>query len=220
MKRIILFYSHQDEEWKNLILAHLGVLGTDLVRVWNDTQIETNSNWFHEIRRDFNESGAAVLLISSDFLLSGLIREAGVPELLEEYGKKNDLKVIPIIVRACPWKWVKWLDNLKVFPKEGKPLSISSQTEGESILKDMVKMLYRLVSVEDIPVGVSEPSSVKGRLFLGSRVYYDALRGPNGRFRHLNISEILLPGTESKLIDTNVSIAAMVATIIGTGRNG
>jgi WD40 repeat protein len=40
----------------------------------------------------------------------------------------------------------------------------------------------------------------------GSGKYYEALRGPNGRFRYLNISEILLPGTVNKLIDTMVSI--------------
>lgn len=40
----------------------------------------------------------------------------------------------------------------------------------------------------------------------GSKKYYKALRGPNGRFRYLNISEILLPGTVNRPIDTMVSI--------------
>ncbi len=47
---------------------------------------------------------------------------------------------------------------------------------------------------------------VTNTLLAGSRVYYEALRGPNGRFRFLKISDILFTGTETKWLDTNVDI--------------
>jgi WD40 repeat protein len=49
-------------------------------------------------------------------------------------------------------------------------------------------------------------TSVQSILYRGSGKYYKALRSPTGRFRYLDISEILLPGTVNKLIDTMVSI--------------
>jgi len=200
MKRVILLYSHQDEEWKNMVIDQVNLLGTNLTQIWNDQQIETNPNWFHELRRDLNESGAAVLLLSSDFLLSSFIRKVGIPEILEEYGKKNDLKVIPLIIRACPWRWIKWLQNYKVFTKEGKPLSILPHSERKSFLNDMVKILYRWISVNE---------SVREILLRGSRTYFQALCGPNGRFRFLNINEIILPSIKIiKRVEPTISTDA------------
>ncbi|HLP62103.1 MAG TPA: NACHT domain-containing protein [Candidatus Deferrimicrobium sp.] len=45
------------------------------------------------------------------------------------------------------------------------------------------------------------------RVFLqGSRAYYEALRGPNGRFRYLKISDILFTGTETKWLEACVEL--------------
>ncbi|MDQ1350845.1 MAG: hypothetical protein QG657_1147, partial [Acidobacteriota bacterium] len=39
-----------------------------------------------------------------------------------------------------------------------------------------------------------------------SRAYYDLLRGPNGRFRFLKISDILFTGAETKWLETHIEI--------------
>jgi hypothetical protein len=40
----------------------------------------------------------------------------------------------------------------------------------------------------------------------GSQTYYDRLRGANGKYRSLNISDILLPGTEKQWFDSHAQI--------------
>ncbi|MGE5341688.1 MAG: hypothetical protein ACM3SY_09425 [Candidatus Omnitrophota bacterium] len=49
-------------------------------------------------------------------------------------------------------------------------------------------------------------TDVRDILFNGSKKYYESLTGPNGRFRHLNISEILLASTKHDWIETSVEI--------------
>jgi WD40 repeat protein len=44
------------------------------------------------------------------------------------------------------------------------------------------------------------------RLFEGSKQYYKDLRGENGRFYHLDISDILLPGAKNKWLDSLVAL--------------
>jgi WD40 repeat protein len=40
----------------------------------------------------------------------------------------------------------------------------------------------------------------------GAKNYYNALRGPNGRFRFLRISDIILPGSQDQWLETNVEV--------------
>lgn len=43
-------------------------------------------------------------------------------------------------------------------------------------------------------------------LFNNSRKYYNALTGPNGRFKHLKIADIILPHSENEWIETHVAM--------------
>ena len=47
---VIISYSHEDENEKDQLLAHLNVLqGAGLVNVWSDDQINPGANWEVEI---------------------------------------------------------------------------------------------------------------------------------------------------------------------------
>jgi len=48
--------------------------------------------------------------------------------------------------------------------------------------------------------------SPREKLLNGSKAYYESLRGSNGRFEYLNISEIILPDLKTLWLDTFVSI--------------
>ena len=116
---IFICYSHKDEVWKERLVTQLGVLEVD---VWDDRRIPAGADWFPEIERAIGRASVAILLISADSLTSNFILGQEVPRLLERR-QKEGLRVIPLIVRPCAWKEVKWLSSIQAWPKDGRPLS-------------------------------------------------------------------------------------------------
>jgi len=66
---------------------------------------------------------------------------------------------------------------------------------------DRVKQL-----LEEEIAGKAMKRDVHKRLFEGSKRYYEALRGPNGRFKFLRISDIILPGSGDQWLETCAAI--------------
>ena len=63
MKRIFISYSHQDEQWKDLVKTHLGVLEkAGHLEVWYDRKIGCGNDWFPAIEDKIMAADAAVLL--------------------------------------------------------------------------------------------------------------------------------------------------------------
>jgi hypothetical protein len=142
---IFISYSHQDEKWLKLIVKHLGALEKERrLTVWNDDRITAGSDWYQEIEQALYEASAAVLLISVDFLTSDFILGEEVPRILRRRSQEG-LKLIPIILRSCPWKRVKWLQGMLVRPHDGKPLA--SFRGGEPREAEVVKIIDELLKL-------------------------------------------------------------------------
>lgn len=122
--KIFVSYSHKDEHWKNILNASLAPLRRlENVDIWEDRQVAAGSDWLKEVESYINAADIAILLISSDFLVSDFIVEAEIPHLLKR--RENEgLVVLPIIVRPCIWQSVGWLASLNVFPGNGIPISM------------------------------------------------------------------------------------------------
>jgi hypothetical protein len=116
-------YSHKDEEWKDRLVTHLGVLQQEgLLGVWDDRRIEVGADWYPEIEQAMQAASVAVLMVSANFLTSQFILGEEVPRLLQRRAEEG-VRVFPVIVKPCAWKQVSWLSRLQVRPKDGKPLS-------------------------------------------------------------------------------------------------
>jgi tetratricopeptide (TPR) repeat protein len=119
---VFISYSHKDEEEKERLLSHLGVLGkAGLIDLWSDDRIGAGGDWQREIREAMAQAQVAVLLISANYLTSDFILGEEVPTLLKRR-KGEGLKVFPVIARACAWRKVDWLDRMNVRPKNGRPV--------------------------------------------------------------------------------------------------
>lgn len=60
---VFISYSHKDEDWKDRLVTHLGVLEEEgLLRTWNDRKIGAGDEWFEEIRKAMDTARVAVLL--------------------------------------------------------------------------------------------------------------------------------------------------------------
>ena len=119
---VFISYSHLDEKWKDKLVKQLGVLEKEgLLAVWNDRLIGGGGKWYAEIQAAMEDAEVALLLISADFLTSGFILGEEVPALLKRQEKKG-LRIIPVIVKECPWRQVEWLSPLNARPRDGKAL--------------------------------------------------------------------------------------------------
>ncbi len=119
---VFVSYSHEDEEEKDRLLSHLGVVQTaGLIDVWNDDRLGAGADWKKEIREAMAQARVAILLISANFLTSDFILGEEVPALLKRR-KREGLTVFPVIAKACAWKVHDWLTKMNVRPKNGTPV--------------------------------------------------------------------------------------------------
>ncbi len=51
-----------------------------------------------------------------------------------------------------------------------------------------------------------DQDSLRESVLAGSRAFYQKLRGPNGRFKHLHISELILPRSQAPWLPTTVCV--------------
>ena len=123
MKKVFISYSHKDEDWKNRLVTHLGVLEKQgFLEIWDDRRIHGGEDWYEEIEKALESASVAILMISANFLTSDFILGEEVPPLLER--RQNEgVRVIPVIVKPCVWQAVNWLKPIQVRPKDGKPIS-------------------------------------------------------------------------------------------------
>src|SRR2546421_12148971 len=80
---VFISYSHKDEEWKDRVVTHLGVVRRGEVELWDDRRISAGAAWEQEIHNAMARAGAAILLVSANFLTSKFILNEEVPRLLQ-----------------------------------------------------------------------------------------------------------------------------------------
>ena len=119
---IFISYSQKDEDKKDKLLSHLGVLQqAGLINLWSADQIGPGAEWAQAIDQAIAQAKVAILLISANFLTSDFILSQEVPKLLKRR-QEEGLVVFPVIVTACAWRMVDWLAAMQVRPKSGKPV--------------------------------------------------------------------------------------------------
>lgn len=141
---VFISYCHKDEEWKNRMVSHLGVIQSEEhIEIWDDRRIEAGFDWYPEIQKAIDTSSIAILLISADFLTSNFIRSEEVPRLLERR-EKEGLRIFPVIVKPCAWQHVQWLVRMLVRPKDGRPISGGSEFQIDT---DMTAIADEIISI-------------------------------------------------------------------------
>ncbi|MCP5051745.1 MAG: toll/interleukin-1 receptor domain-containing protein, partial [bacterium] len=149
MKTIFISYSHKDETWKDRLVTQLKVLEMeDYFVVWDDRKIKTGDDWLPEIEKALDEADIAVLMVTADFLTSKFIKEKEIPTLLERR-EKEGLRVIPVIVKPCPWNAVEWLSKIQATPKDGHPLMGFDEFGIEKELAALAEKIYRRIRGEE-----------------------------------------------------------------------
>lgn len=136
--KVFISYSHKDEEWKDRIVSHLGVVAFDgKLSVWSDRKIVPGTDWLPQITRSMAQCKIALLLVSANFLTSTFCLESEVPALLKRRAKQG-LRLIPVIVKPCAWQRVSWLNGIQAYPPDGDALSGMKSSAADAALATLV----------------------------------------------------------------------------------
>lgn len=146
---VFISYSHKDEDWKNRFLPHLKVLEKqDRIFIWQDRQIDPGGKWFHEIKEVMEKAAVAVCLISADYLSSDFCLKEEIPYLLERR-EKEGMVLIPILLRPCAWKAVKWLKETQMIPRDGKSVSKDFRDEPDEVFAEVAMHIFDIIDKPD-----------------------------------------------------------------------
>jgi small GTP-binding protein len=129
--KIFISYSHKDETFKDELVTMLtGLQRRGIVDAWQDRRIEAGDEWYKSIQDAMNDCDLALLLVSADYLASRFIQEEEQPKLLQRR-QEIQLRVIPIIVRPCPWQSEPALKDLQALPRDNKAVITFSEATGD-----------------------------------------------------------------------------------------
>jgi len=155
-KKIFISYSHLDEEWMKRIAKHLTVFRLNF-DIWIDENIDPGDEWEKEIKNAIDEADIAILLISTDFLISDFIKNKELPWL----GRKQELynlRIIPFILKPSNWKEFEFYEKLDVRPKEKSFIEFNEKNgERDKVLVDFSKHIKTFIDKnEQITITLSE----------------------------------------------------------------
>ena len=166
---LFISYSHKDEDWKDRLVAHLGVLESQgMLDLWDDRRIEAGDDWYAGIEAAMDRACVAVLLVSANFLTSKFILNVEVPRMLQRSNEES-FRVFPVIAKPCVWKQVPWLVKMQLRPKYGRPLSGGNEhqidTDLAAIAEEVAAIILRgraaPASREFVPLGPDKLSLAK-----------------------------------------------------------
>ena len=143
---IFISYSHKDEEWKNRLVSHLGVLQHEgLLDVWDDRRIGGGEGWYPKIEEAIKKASVAILLISANFLTSNFILKEEIPHLLELRAEKG-MRIFPVVIKPCAWNQVKWLSQMNLRPEDGKPISGGTEHQIDTDLTNIANEVAEIIN--------------------------------------------------------------------------
>jgi hypothetical protein len=96
--KVFVSYSHHDQRWLERLLVHLKPLEREgRTEVWSDLRLIPGVPWRKEIRRAIDQSKAAVLLVSADFMASDFITSNELPPLLRA-AETRGVRILCLII--------------------------------------------------------------------------------------------------------------------------
>jgi TIR domain len=157
---VFISYSQSDARWKDRLALFLGVFQHEgFLHVWHDGLIQAGADWLPQIENAMAEARVAILLVSVRFLNSEFVRRKEVPVLMERR-QKEGLRVIPVIVSACPWQKVWWLSAIQARPLGGRTLEGLRKAQQNEVLSRLAEEVLDLVEQEHLSTAAKSPKPV------------------------------------------------------------
>src|SRR5207249_6348352 len=118
--KIFFCYAREDEPLLEKLKQHLKPLQRQgLIDIWYDRDISAGTEWESEIKKHLNSADIILLLVSPAFMSSDYCYSVEMLHALERH-KREEVRVIPVIVRPVHWK-DRRLGKLQVLPPDALP---------------------------------------------------------------------------------------------------
>lgn len=139
--KIFVSYSHEDKNWLDLVNKYLTSLKKYYPEVvpWSDQNLRTGDKWKEKIEEALNNADIAILLVSTDFLISDFISNKEVLPLLEN-AKKKGTKIFSVILSPCMFEDSEIKDYQAVNnPGLGGTLEECTKSEQKRIMLKLIE---------------------------------------------------------------------------------
>jgi TIR domain len=151
--RVFYSYSHEDEELRDRLQAHLAMLFHEgLIDPWHDTRIGPGDDFPREIDEHLDAADIILLLVSADFMASKYCYDIEMKRAMERH-KTGESRVIPVILRPCDWHNAPF-GKLKALPTDGK--AVATWRLQDSAWVDVTKGIREVVEFAISRSGVEQ----------------------------------------------------------------
>src|SRR5262245_30457667 len=142
--RVFISYSHQDDEWRRQLEAHLSLLRReDVLDVWHDRRLQAGEPWAQTLDEQIGSADLVLLLVSADFIQSDYCFGLEMRTALER-DQAGRSRVVPVIVRKCDWETAPF-GKLQAVPRDNRP--VASHPGGpDEALTEVAKELRRVAA--------------------------------------------------------------------------
>lgn len=140
-QKLFISYSHADSDWLKRVKVHLKPLERNsIIDIWEDTRIQTGDNWKKEIEQALEQSDAAILLVSADFLASDFIIENELPQLLK-IAEEKGTRIFQLIVSPCCFEESESLSQFQAVNSPSNTLVELNRGDQERLLLELAKSI-------------------------------------------------------------------------------
>lgn len=131
--RVFISYSHKDQQWLKALQVHLRPLEREgRITRWDDTLIQSGSQWREEIKKALEEARVAVLLVSKHFLASDFIADDELPPLLQA-AETEGATILPILIGPCRFTRTQGLSNYQAVNSPDRTLLEMDEAEQDRV---------------------------------------------------------------------------------------
>ena len=140
-EHVFISYSHKDSDYLARMMVHLRPLEREqLLELWSDSRIRPGDRWQDEISAAISRAGAAVLLISADFLASDFIVTNELPPLLAA-AEERGTQIIPIIVRPSRFQRDPRIGRFQALNDPATPVIRMNEADREQLFDKLAETL-------------------------------------------------------------------------------
>ena len=159
--KVYLCYSHEDRLLVERFVRHLQVVAKYKgFTFWWDRNLEEGSQFHSEIGRAIDGASLVLVLVSTGLLSSSYVSDYELPRMLGR--EAHGLRIIPVLLRSCPWQACPWLDGRHMYTKMGGPLDVGTEAEIEEEFSQLALKVFAWLSIRpdpdgDAPAGLPRP---------------------------------------------------------------
>ena len=136
--KVFISYSHEDKQWlKRLQTMLKPLIRSQIIDLWDDTQIPVGKNWLEAITSALEAAKVAVLLVSPDFLASDFIANEELPIFLNAE-RKGGLKIVVIHISPSLYDHTE-ISHYQAANDPERPLDSLDAAEVNRVLRDICK---------------------------------------------------------------------------------